>query len=62
MTTLEAKNKIEFYTNTFLSVIDQAIKENINGLEAGRKALKLIGCPSDVALEIEKLTIIELNK
>ena len=43
MTTLEAKNKIEFYTNTFLSVIGQAIKENINGLEAGRKALKLIG-------------------
>ena len=26
MTTLEAKNRIEFYTNTFLTVIGKAIK------------------------------------
>lgn len=56
------QNKIQFYTNTFLSVIGKSIKENIDGIEAGRVALKLIGCPSDVALEIERLTIIELNK
>ena len=61
MTTLQAKNRIEFYTNTFLTIISKSIKENINGLEAGRIALKLIGCPNDVALEIEKLMIKELN-
>ncbi len=62
MKILEAKNRIEFYTNTFLNIIGKAIKENINGLEAGRTALKIVGCPSDVALEIERLTMIELNK
>lgn len=62
MTNTEAKNRIEFYTNIFLNIIGRSIKENIDGLEAGRVALKLVGCPSDVALEIERLTLVELNK
>lgn len=61
MTTQEKINKIEFYTNTFLSVIGKSIKQNINGLEAGRLALKLVGCPDNVALEIERLMLIELK-
>ena len=52
MTTLQAQNKIEFYTNTFLSVIAKSIKEGLNGLEAGRIALDLLGCPLDVAKQI----------
>lgn len=60
--TVSAEKRIEFFTNIFLSVISKAIKENIDGLEAGKIALKIVGCPEDVALEIERLTIIQLNK
>ena len=62
MTTLEAKKRIESYAYLFLSIMGKAIKENMNALECGRTALKLVGCPSDLALEIERLAMIQLNK
>lgn len=62
MTTQEITNRINFYTNTFLDTVRRAVKENIDGLEAGRLALELVGCPKNVALEIERLMFVELNK
>jgi hypothetical protein len=59
----EAIAKINFYSQLFVDMVSKGVKDNtISGLEAGRIALKLVGCPDNVAKAIEDSMFNHLNK
>ena len=62
MTNQAIKTKIDFFTNVYLNTVKTALEQNRNGLICGKMALKIAGCPDDVAQEIQRLTLKELNK
>jgi hypothetical protein len=61
MTTQTAIEKLNNYVNLYVSVVSKSIKENIDGLKAGRLVLQLTGCPEDVINGIEKSMLSKLK-
>lgn len=63
MTTQESINKLNFFVQVYVEIVSMAVKSNdVDGLEAGKLALELLGCPEDVAKDIERRMMIELNE
>ncbi len=63
MSTSQAIEKINFYTEVYVNVVANAVKINaLCGLKAGRMALEMLGCPTIAINEIEKSMLNELNK
>jgi len=62
MTHSEAIAKLNFFTSTYVNVVSLATKENsVCGLAAGRAALELLNCPTNVIDAIEKSMIEKLK-
>ena len=62
MTNQEIKNKVEFFTNIYLSIITKALKTNRDPIKCGKLGLEIAGCPKDVAQEIQRLMFKAINK